>query len=259
MIRLFTTFYREPRRERLAEYVDCLNRNLSCTALTEVCVLVEGADDILPASGKLRVLRIPNRPLYSDFFKWISDTATPGDISVIANADIWFDDSVGVASRALGPRECFAMARWDESTLFDRNDSQDCWVFRGPVVGVKGDFPIGIPRCDNRFLYELQAAGYLVRNPAFSIRAHHVHKGKRIEYATSDLATCVAEPYRYLWPHNLWPLQKTFLHNALHPAERIGWKFDRRRIGGMLPFRAIGKLRRTTSRTSDGSSVRRGP
>jgi len=251
MVRLYTTFYRDPRRHRMAEYVECLNHNLACAAIDEVRVLVEGPENILPASGKLRTMAIPRRPTYDDFFKWINESAAADDVSIIANADIWFDNSIGVSSRALGPRECFAMARWDGATLFDRNDSQDCWVFRGPVDGVNGEFPIGIPRCDNRVLYELQAAGYRVRNPAFSIRAHHVHKGKRMEYATADLATCVAEPYRYLWPHNLWPMQKTLLHNTLHPAERVEWQFDLRRVARRLPFRALGKLRRMMSSISN--------
>jgi hypothetical protein len=259
MVRLFTTFYRESRHERLAEYVECLNHNLACRAIDEVCVLVEGPEDILPASGKLKTRRVPQRPVYDDFFRWINEVSREDDISVIANADIWFDGSLTVASRALGARDCFAMARWEGSRLFDRNDSQDCWIFRGPVTGVRGDFPIGVPRCDNRFLYELQTAGYRVSNPAFSIRARHVHSGERGEYTHEGLAHSVAEPYRYLWPHNLWSLPRTLWHNALHPAERIGWRFDRRRVERTLPFRAIGRIRRLASgvSASDGAGTTR--
>ena len=259
MVRLFTTFYREPRRERLAEYVECLNQNLACIALDEVRVLVEGPEDILPASGKLHTRRVPKRPLYDDFFRWIDDVAGEDDISVIANADIWFDGSLAVASRALGARDCFALARWEGSRLFDRNDSQDCWIFRGPIKGVRGDFPIGVPRCDNRFLYELQTAGYRVSNPAFSIRARHVHSGERGEYTHEGFANSVAEPYRYLWPHNLWSLPRTLWHNALHPAERIGRRLDRRKIESTLPFRAIGRIRRLASGmiVSDGAGTTR--
>jgi hypothetical protein len=247
MVRLFTTFYREPRRERLAEYVECLNHNLACRAIDEVCVLVEGPEDILPASGKLHTRQAPQRPVYDDFFRWIDEAAGEDDISVIANADIWFDGSLAVASRALRVRDCFAMARWEGSRLFDRNDSQDCWIFRGRVNGARGDFPIGVPRCDNRLLYELQTAGYRVSNPAFSIRARHLHSGERGEYTHEGLVNFVAEPYRYLWPHNLWSLPRTLLHNALHPAEQIGWRLDRRRVERMLPFRAIGRIRRLAS------------
>lgn len=259
MVRLFTTFYCEPRHERLAEYIECLNHNLDCGAIDEVCVLVEGPEDILPASGKLHTRRVSQRPVYDDFFRWIHEAAGEDDISVIANADIWFDGSLAVASRALGHRDCFAMARCEGNTLFDRNDSQDCWIFRGRINGVRGDFPIGVPRCDNRLLYELQEAGYRVTNPAFSIRAHHLHAGHRPAYSAENTGDFVAPPYRYTWPDNLWSLPRTLWHNALHPAERIGWRLDRRRVKRTLPFRAIGRIRRMASRVSasDGTGTTR--
>lgn len=254
MIRLFTTFYREPRRERLAEYIECLNRNLACAAIGEACVLVEGLEDILPASGKLKTKRLPDRPLYDDFFRWIGERAASDDVSIIANSDIWFDGSVAAASRTIGPRNCFALARWDKGHLFDRNDSQDCWLFRGPVTGVRGDFQVGVPRCDNRFLYELQSAGYNVTNPSFSIRANHLHAGERGEYAADGLTNAVSGPYRYLWPHNLWSAPRTAWHNATHPRERLGWRLDRRKLRSTLPFRAAGKLISLAIRGAPGGS-----
>lgn len=246
-VRLFTTFYREPRRARLAEYVECLNRNLASEAIDSVCVLVEASENILPASGKLEARRIAVRPLYDDFFRWINEVANPDDISVVANADVWFDHSLAAAARAIGTRECFALARWDGDKLFDRNDSQDSWIFRGRVEGLRGDFPIGVPRCDNRMLYELEAAGYRVRNPAFSIRARHVHAGERGEYANENPADSVAGPYRYLWPENMWPLWRTISNNFFHPGKKLGWRLDTRRLGRALPFRAVSKLRRAIS------------
>lgn len=243
MVRLFTTSYRELRQERAAEYAECLNRNLAESAIDRVLVLAEGADETLRASGRIQTRRIPLRPTYDDFIRWINEVAAPEDVSIIANADIWFDTSLAVAGRALGRREAFALARWDGTRLFDRNDSQDCWIFRGAVNGVAGDFPTGVPRCDNRFLYELQAAGYRVRNPAFSIRAHHVHSGERSEYAHEVLPNSVPGPYRYLWPHNLWSLPGTLWHNTRHGGERIGWRLDRRRLESTLPFRAIARFR----------------
>lgn len=246
-VRLFTTFYREPRRARLAEYIECLNRNLASEVIDKVCVLVEASENILPAAGKLEARLVAVRPLYDDFFTWINDFAGPNDVSVIANADIWFDHNLVAAARAIGTRECFALARWDGDKLFDRNDSQDCWIFRGQVEGLRGDFPIGVPRCDNRMLYELEAAGYRVRNPAFSIRARHVHAGERGEYSNDNPAGSVAGPYRYLWPGNLWPLPRTLSHNAFHPGGRVGWRLDTRRLARALPFRAVVKVRRAIS------------
>lgn len=244
MVRLFTTFYAEPRATRAREYACCLERNLSCPSFDEICVLVESGQESLPSSDKLRTRRVARRPSYDDFFEWIGEIAAGDDTSVIANADIWFDPAIAVAAGALVERECFALARWENDRLFDRNDSQDAWIVRGTIDDVNGDFPIGVPRCDNRLLYELEIAGYTVRNPAFSIRANHVHSGQRSEYAVQPSAGWVPGPYRYLWPHNLWPLHKTVLHNATMPSQRIGWKVDWRRVGRTLPARAAKRILR---------------
>ena len=59
-----------------------------------------------------------------------------------------------------------ALSRWDTADtikpkLYNRNDSQDVWVFKGPVKPeLKANFPLGVPRCDNKLHFELQEAGY---------------------------------------------------------------------------------------------------
>ena len=242
MLRLFTTWYPEARPARQVEYADCLRRNLACAELDQVCLTFEGEGLPLPASAKLRVRKILKRPLYDDYFSWINELAGPDDVSIIANTDIWFDSSIAVLAQALRQGECFALARWDGDELFDRNDSQDCWVFRGKINGVRGDFPTGVARCDARLLYELQAAGYRVRNPAFSVKAHHLHSGQRVEYPAENLPHFVQPPYRYLWPHNLFGFWRTRWFNLTHSGQRIGYRLDKRAIRRTLPVRAFNKI-----------------
>lgn len=233
--------------------MECLELNLSCPQIDEVCLLVEGSADSLPSSSRLTTRQITRRPAYQDFFNWINEIAGSGDLSAIANADIWFDGSIAAAARALEPGVSFALARWDGLRLFDRNDSQDTWIFRGQVSGVRGDFSVGLPRCDNRLLYELEQSGYHVRNPAFSIITHHLHSGARGEYADGNTGDFVPPPYRYLWPHNLWSLPETWVHNLRFPGERVGWRYDRRRAARTLPARAISKAWRVATHRRDSS------
>lgn len=233
-MRLFTTVYPESDSKRLSEFEECLNRNLSSHAIGELCILEELTPSSNPASHpKVRTRPITARPTYTDFFTWINELAGPDDISLIANSDIYFDASLAVVEDHLQPGECYALSRWDvradgSSRLFDRNDSQDAWIFRGPIrEELNADFPLGVPRCDNRLLHELQEAGYMVRNPAFSIRAHHLHAGERPEYGESG-ENFVDPPYAYLFPHNLKSLRQTLRHNRHHPDRKVGWRFDRR-------------------------------
>ena len=252
MFRLFSTFYPEKNPARKAEYLECLKRNLTNPVIDEVCLLVEGNVPELPNSPKLRIKAIEKRPLYDDFFTWIREIGADEDIAAIANTDIYLDPNLAAAFPLLQPKRCLALARWEPSGLNDRNDSQDCWVFMGPISVVRGDFPIGVVRCDNRILYELQVAGYEVLNPSFSVKIHHLHEGERVEYGNTE-SHFVQPPYRYLWPHNLYGPLRTLDYNIKHPALRIGWRIDPRQLTRSIPGRLYRKLEsriRSTNRRS---------
>lgn len=248
MIRLFTTAYPISDSTRRQEINECLQNNLNQDLIDEVNVLCEGSP-ALPASGKLKIREVQSRPILQDYIDWVNEIAAPDDISIIANADIYFGQSIQLAITELRREQCWALARWDDQPaaapiLFDRNDSQDAWVFRGPILPLNADFPLGVVRCDNRFLFELQNAGYEVRNPAFSIQAYHRHFSPQRHYDVEHKADYVDPPYRYLWPHNLWPLAKTISYNATAGKGRIPWRFDQRKFAATLPVRAIRKLGR---------------
>jgi hypothetical protein len=244
MIRLFTTWYEDPRPDRQKEYALCLATNLECDAIDEVYLLVEGVAATLPSSPKLTARYLDRRPTYDDFIGWINDISAANDISIIANTDIYFDDSVALTSSVMARDHVYALARWDGDRLFYRNDSQDAWIFRGPVRSLRGDYQVGVPRCDNRFIHELRAAGYHVRNPSFAIKAFHVHAGEARLYEVRNKEHWVAAPYGYVWPHNLLSLRRTLLHNALHPSQSIAWRIDPRSFLLTLPGRIVRRLRR---------------
>lgn len=242
MVRLFTSAYPEADPARRSEYAECLERNLANADISVVCIFVEG-DCTLPESPKIESRPIADRPRYQDFFAWINEKASPADISIIANADIWFDGTLGAAADAIGANECFALSRWERGSVLYRNDSQDSWMIRGKMRAVRGDFPTGVPRCDNRILFELQDAGYRVLNPAFAIRSWHVHAGERGEYE-SENGNFVAPPYRYLWPHNLWSWPRTAVHNLTSSGARVTWRLDKRKIAASLPGRVAARAGR---------------
>jgi len=247
LIRLFTTAYDEKVSERRNELRRCLELNEACPAIDEICVLEEIESGMLWDSPKILARFVPSRPTYNDYLDWISELAGPADYSIIANSDIFFDRSLAALPHWYLPSEtAIALGRWDlqvdsSAALFDRNDSQDAWVLRGAPKEVQADFCVGVPRCDNRFLYELKRAGYNVINPAFSIRAYHLHAGVRQEYQSANLEHFVDPPYAYLWPHNLSSLPRMVVHNLRHPEARLSWRLDRRKIMRSLPARAVRK------------------
>ena len=243
MLRLFTSCFNETNPTRRAEFEECLRRNLACGEIAEVCLLVEGEEVAVPDSPKIRVRRVQGRPTYSDYFRWVNDLAEDDDISMIANSDIWFDDHLKLLTAwKLPERTVLALSRWNlqpdgSAVLYDHNDSQDSWLMRGTVGEVSGDFPVGIPRCDNRIAAEFECSGYQVLNPSFSIRSFHVHAGNPRIYDATAPDRLIPPPYKYVWPHNLFGPLQTVIFRLAHHGTPIGYRIDRRRLARTLPWR----------------------
>ncbi|MFC1795946.1 hypothetical protein ACFL1V_02480 [Pseudomonadota bacterium] len=250
MIRLFTTVYYEKDSKRKSEYRDCLERNIACLSITEMCILCEGGEEVLPKSEKIKIRHVSGRPTYRDYFDWISELASEDDVSIIANTDIYFENQLAFFSHWRIPESTvFALSRWDigpesNAQLYDHNDSQDAWIFRGLPSGVEDDIPVGVPRCDNRIAAEFEKAGYRVLNPSFSLRCYHMHDSPPRPYMDSAHSKEVPPPYKYVWPHNLFGLSRTILHNLRHSRSPVYWRFDRRKLNRQLPIRLFNKFLR---------------
>jgi len=249
MIRLFTTIYDEPNLQRLAEYRTCLERNISCPAITEICVLCEGDQDLIPHSEKIRLRRIDRRPTYTDFFNWINELVSAEDVSIIANTDIYFDNQLYLFQFWRMPSKMvLALSRWDRTAesirLHNHGDSQDSWIVKGNPQNVDGCFFIGVPRCDNRIAAEFEKAGYRVTNPSFSIRSYHLHQGEPRRYLEAEHSRLIPPPYKYISPHNLISAISTLAHNWRHPGCKLAYRIDWCQITKSFPMRQARNLLR---------------
>ena len=209
VIRLFTTWYHEQRSDRREEYEHCLNSNLGCSELHAICVADESG--VLLSGGRLHLRQVSQRPTYRFFFDWINAMAGPEDLSVLANTDIAFDSSLQLLRQIdwTGPL-ALALSRWDvdqhgQPKLFDRGDSQDAWVFRGPVRCMGGAFPLGVYDCDNRIAWELQQSDYRVLNPSMGLRIYHHHLCGYRSYEQQPAPDYgIRPPFLYVEPDNYW-------------------------------------------------------
>jgi hypothetical protein len=200
-----------------------MSRNAENSLIDEICVFDEQSGNI--SSGvSVRVRGVTTRPTYADFFGWLNEIAGPDDISIIANTDICFDDSIRLLERVNWEgRVALAVSRWDVGSddgaeLFERGDSQDCWIFRGSVTGVEGNFPLGVYDCDNKIAWELQQAGYRVLNPALSLRTYHHHQCGYRSYEQKPAPDYgIRPPFLYVEPDNLWgPLKAWQIQRELN-------------------------------------------
>jgi len=182
-----------PDRRKELEY--CLEKNEANEFIDNIHVLKKQEDDIF------------SRITFTDFFKQMK----PGEVNIIANSDIYFDETIQLANQ-IREKEVWALTRWEQVEEYDhrlrkpvqvimyfnrRNPaatpkfSQDVWIFRGRP-NFEAGFGLGVNGCDNAIAYLFKANGYNVRNPSYSVRAIHVHKTptQRGDYTV---------PRPYLW------------------------------------------------------------
>ena len=216
-IRLFTVFLDPPPEPRADEIRRCLLANCEHPGISEVHFYTRKAK-WLPSHPKLRVVTADYRPVtYSVLFSDANSILqSPQDISIIANADIRFDDTLNGELEVLTDQICFALTRWNDEpggvVFWNRCDSQDAWLFRGEIRPVAANFEIGLLGCDNRIAHELQRAGYRVLNPSPTIRAIHLH---RTAYYSPRRDKRVGPPYLRVHPI---PLRSNAPKKVLHIA-----------------------------------------
>jgi hypothetical protein len=224
-----------------------------------VCVFDECSGN-LPQDSRILARTVQRRPTYNDFFAWINELSAPMDLAVIANTDICFDQSL-VCLHELDwtPATVLAVSRWDVQPdghvrLFDRGDSQDAWIFKGPIRSVAADFPLGVYDCDNKIAWELQQAGYRVLNPALGLRSYHHHQCGYRSYEQKPAPDYgIRPPFLYVEPENLWgPCRAWQLSRRLR-LPYLPWSMTIRRFCRYplpsLICRVWNKLARTTGLT----------
>lgn len=145
-----------------------------------------------PNPHKLHNVVIGRRLQFSDAFLFANENFASKNANVIvvlANADIYFDYSIGKllnipfeswqSSTTSSPTKrsmILALLKWMDHVQYLslplRVDSQDVWIFTAPVpssVIEQSKFALGLPRCDNRIAEIFDQANYSVQNTAFDI------------------------------------------------------------------------------------------
>jgi hypothetical protein len=184
---LLVGLYLDSSAERLAEFLTCIERNAANRRITGVHVFVEEGIDRARLASRCPQLALPEvnlliagrRVTYRDLFGY-ANRELPGRRVIIANADVFFDNTLGRLEDYDLAGCLLCLSRWDlhedgSWRLFDFEDSQDAWIFQPPVPDFECDFHLGVLGCDNRLAWEAGHAGLVLANPSRSIRAYHLH------------------------------------------------------------------------------------
>jgi hypothetical protein len=177
MFRLFTTYFDSGHEGRQEELDFCLQVNESAFDFVYIY-----SEKVVKPDWCKCYWHTGKRKKFSDLLDAASRTSEEDDIVVVANSDIVFTKfALHLIDENLEENEVYCLSRWDfledkGCIIFDRFNSQDSWIFRGPPKeDIGGDFYFGQPGCDNRIMHELDEAGYKVSNPSRSIKTYHPH------------------------------------------------------------------------------------
>lgn len=195
MIHLFVNYYQDNNPIRNRELVKCFMSNISNKLIDRVYVFISDKDlEVVFPSPNITFISHNGRPTYQEIFTIINTIVQKYDISIICNSDMIFDSTLSLIHN-IQEDQCYALSRWEFGVPVQiqvRSDSQDTWLFRGPIKNIDhADFSLGVRGCDNRIAYELLNAGYEVLNPSLSIKTWHLHKS---EVRRHDYHTIVIPP-----------------------------------------------------------------
>ena len=192
MINVFFPYYTCGDEDRQFEIDLCLAKNIENSAIDRLFVLIDDGTNYSSPCPKVEVIHLDCRPSYSKWLELTSSLHLEG-ISVLCNSDIYFDSSICDLGEVITAEKCFvALSRWElinEQISLHKNPhwSQDVWAVHCsdeyPKEMLRSlDFPMGVPRCDNKIAYLFAIRGWRIFNPCRFIQSIHVHETQLRSY-----------------------------------------------------------------------------
>jgi hypothetical protein len=209
-IELVVGVYADPDADRINDIAGALERNLANSEIDKVHALIEDRDfyEKLGTHGPeiesrirsllscAKVMTPGRRMLFSDYFGYANEHLD-GSIAVVANADIYFDKTIGLLRKTdlTDTLVCLSKYEGTPPKLWRSYDSQDAWAFR-PPLRVEAGFELGRPGCDNALAHLAAQTGLKTINPCLSVFAYHLDKRSRKRRRDEP----VAGPYKLVMP-----------------------------------------------------------
>ena len=198
----------DKRPDRMAEYDECVRRNLANPHVKAVHNLVEPATAVpteFARHPRYVEHRVAGWLTYRVAFDY-ANAALPDEVVALLNLDIFLDpdsDWPRAEATVRGSKTVFCQARTeyshDGSTFKDPAfaalafaTTQDGWIFKTPIDVPDCDFEIGTLGCDNAIADRLVRAGHVPVNAPNQFRILHYDR-VREKTARTMTATHIAE------------------------------------------------------------------
>ena len=176
---LITQYYKCKTKERQKELESCLQINIHNKYISKIILLSEKELPSYLCHEKVKVIDRKSRSTFGDMFKASNDYK--GEICIIANSDIYFDDSLkfvyklDLTSAFLTP--CRYNVREDGSYYKPkrRGGGVDAWFFKSPTGLENINIMVGALACDQRLNHVIWKRGYELYNCYEELKIYHLH------------------------------------------------------------------------------------
>jgi hypothetical protein len=205
MFVLITTFYCEKDLKRRNEMLKAIRGNINNSLITKIYIICESGEKLLlDLDEKVEIIKLQQRPKFQELIKF-SNSLTKNFIKIIANTDIYFDETL-IKAKHIKENNVFCLTRWDlketkEIEFYPNFKSQDSWIFKNILPEDIGDYFMGLPGCDNRLAGELYEHKIKITNPSLSIRSLHIHNTQKRNY--NKISDRVTGNFAYTLPDTL--------------------------------------------------------
>ena len=211
---LLISYYKSQNEQRNSEYLDCLTYNLENQLIEKIFIFIQTDEERPIQSEKIEYITIQGDVTYQTFFDYAKENLY-GEICIVANSDIFFDDTLEELKSEQLQDKFLCLTRWNlnpNGTLefyspeYGPETSQDVWIFKGGVEILESNVPLGYMGCDNRIASIAFESGLDVSNPSHIIICKHLHNS---QYRTTAKQRIYGE-YLFVTPSDNCKPSKTY-------------------------------------------------
>lgn len=214
---LLIEYFTSTNKSRDIEYKTCISENVKNSLIERIFIFISDNSQLDIESDKITIVKIDNRPTFKYLFEYCNENLNDS-ICIIANTDIFFDDTLSILKSVDISNDFISLTRWDllftdekwyiqfYNHLFRGGPattgmlSQDSWIFKSPIkIDDRSNFLMGKPGCDNRIIQIYHENGYNVKNPSMQIITKHLHTSNHRTYNHNDV---ISGPYLLVQPTN---------------------------------------------------------
>lgn len=159
-----------------------------------------------------KLVHLDKRLTYADWIRWCAERDLEDVIFVLANSDIFFDESVSKLKEICSEATAVCLSRYEYNGSItaakphpNPHWSQDVWAVHSSSLPklinriALFEFWMGVPRCDNKFAYALLESALQISNPFPQVKSFHNHSSQVRGYSKTADDTIIG-PVAYVHP-----------------------------------------------------------